>query len=212
MKKSLLAALFSLAGFVASAQRPVYHVKWGGTSSNYAGNQLSADARSGYIIGAGLQWQMNGVAGLHTGLYVVTKGARQEDGNEWHIYRPTYLQLPMQFGVSLPVGRKERTRLILKAGPYLAYGIDGHMVRERREQIGGIMYDVKEQAELFRSRRKKGYGMSRTDYGVSLGAVYDMSRFFIDAGVDIGLQKLYVAEVQQDMKNMSFHLSLGFKF
>ena len=126
---------------------------------------------------------------LLTGLDFQAKGAKL-DGVK---YNPIYLQLPVTVGYKFDLGNN--TRLVLNAGPYLAYGIGG-------KTKGGEAGSQK----LFKDDIFK-----RLDYGVIGGVGVEFDRFTVSAGYDLGLRNISDATGTK-ARNRNAYLTVGVKF
>lgn len=126
---------------------------------------------------------------LMTGLDFQAKGAKL-DGVK---YNPMYLQLPVTVGYKFDLGYN--TRLVLNAGPYLAYGIGG---KTKGGEAGS--------RKLF-----KDDIFTRLDYGVIGGVGIELDMFTVSAGYDLGLGNISdVAGTKA--RNRNVYLTVGVKF
>jgi hypothetical protein len=104
-----------------------------------------------------------------------------------------YLQLPATIGYKFDLGGD--TRLVLNAGPYIAYGIGG---KTKGGEAGS--------RKLFKDDIFK-----RLDYGVIGGIGFEFGRFAVGAGYDLGLAN--ISDVKgTKARNRNAYLTVGVKF
>lgn len=130
----------------------------------------------GILTDIGLTYNM----GIRSGLFFTSKGYRLSEHN--FIYEGMqarvpqfslnllYLQIPVHFAYK--VDATSRTRVVLHAGPYLAYGIAGSRIVDGK----------RDGPPVFGSQ-----GFKPFDIGLGLGAGAEFGRFLVGVGWDMGL-------------------------
>lgn len=217
MKKFKLSLIIACLAMVtlASAQSASLIIKGGLNMSNFYGSNLNdKNIKPGFHIGVGADLEFLHNVSLQTGLFYSAKGAKYnyyskltEDVEfEWSA---NYIQLPLHLAYKFDI--TPGAKLVLHAGPYLAYGIGGE--RKINNYRGDLDQLFGEQdVNTF----DKNHGLKRFDSGVGIGVGAEFGLITIDLGWDMGLtdlareNKLLVA--QKSIKTQSAYLSLGYKF
>ena len=123
MRKIIFLALFSIGTLIASAQTVNWNVNAGiGVSNYYGKNTDGTDPKFAYRVGVGMEVPFDQTWSLQTGLNFVSKGSKSGDYINRKI-NALYLELPIMAGLRLPTA--SGFDVLLKAGPYLAYGVGG---------------------------------------------------------------------------------------
>ena len=219
LKLSLIVAFVAMASIVG-AQSASLSIKGGLNMSNFYGDNLNdKNMKPGFHIGVGADLEFIPNISLQTGLFFSTKGAKYTydfpvdfvDDAEFSI-TANYLQLPIHIAYKIDVA--PGTKLVLHAGPYIAYGIGG-----KRKIDSAFTDDLKpilgkQEINTF----DKDFGYKPFDYGVGLGVGAEFGVFLVDLGWDMGLsniaRELKVGQTSygQKVKNQSAYLSIGYKF
>lgn len=204
MKKLALFVVFTLVTLMASAQTQVnWSVKLGLGFSNWMGDgSEDAKAKFDYKIGVGTEVPINGFWSFQTGLNLVTKGVKGEDSGIDITVNQTYLELPLM--AALHLGSENSFDVVLKAGPYLAYGIGGKI----KGEYSGVetsfgTFDKATVGEV------EFPGLRRFDAGLGFGIDFDFRKWVIGADTQLGLTKLQEGDAP---RNISFFVTAGYKF
>jgi len=197
LKLSLLIAFIGMASFVG-AQNVSFSVKGGLNISNFYGDELSdKNTKVGFHAGVGADFEFAPTIFLQTGLFYTAKGAEyssKEDGDLVDINTTAnYLQLPVHLAYKIDV--TPGTKVVLHAGPYVAYGISG------KKKIGPLEIDTFD----------GDIGFKPFDAGVGLGVGAEFGRILVDLGWDMGLTNISRFN-NGDVKTQNAYLSLGYKF
>ena len=123
MKKLRLTflAVVLMVATAASAQIS-FGVQGGLNVSNLRHEFGSADILPGFNIGILTDFGFAPNMGIRSGVYFTTKGANQiVEGGSGRLSLP-YLQIPVHFAYKIDL--MPRTRLVLHAGPYAAFGFE----------------------------------------------------------------------------------------
>ena len=185
-----LVALTISAVQVKAQDKPVtFGVKAGVNLSTLGGDLKDSKYTFKYQAGITVDVLLVDHLYLMTGLDFQAKGAKLGGVK----YNPMYLQLPAMIGYKFDLGAN--TRLVLNAGPYIAYGIGG-------KTKGGEAGSQK----LFKDDIFK-----RLDYGVVGGVGVEFGKFSIGAGYDLGLAN--ISDVKgTKARNRNAYLTVGVKF
>lgn len=201
--KILLISIALLVGVTANAQdkKITAGVKAGMNVSNFSGDIQGTDAKVGFNVGVTLDYAFTNDFCLLTGLEFTTKGAKTDsDGLAKGTFNPMYLQIPIHAGYKLNI--TDNTKLVFRAGPYLAYGVGGKL----SAKAGG----ESESIGVFRSGLLKNF-----DFGLGIGAGVEFGKIGVNLGYDFGLVNVWDLDswgVDGSIKNGNFNVGLGYKF
>ena len=227
--KVVLIAAAILFGTQVSAQSPLtFGVRGGVNLSNIIGDETDDfNPLVGFNAGVTMDFQFAPSMSLMTGLNFTTKGFRtsesgSEDGYSWSetsTFRPMYLQLPVHFGYKFVVA--PGTRLVLHAGPYIAYGIGGRSSWEWSETFDGDTETESGSSNIWGEKGEDGERedvINRFDFGVGIGVGLQLpNRMTVGLGFDLGLANLVdnsdvPSQYHSTLRNMNAHLTVGFRF
>ena len=166
--------------------------------SNFYGDELDdKNMKVGFHVGVGADFELAPNVALQTGLFYSAKGAKFTDTDEGDLIdanvTANYLQLPVHVAYKIDV--TPGTKVVLHAGPYIAYGIGGKM------KAGSLSIDTFD----------KDFGFKPIDVGVGLGVGAEFGPILVDLGWDMGLTDISRAS-NGNVKNQNAYLSLGYKF
>ncbi len=200
MKKLKLSLVIALLGIVslASAQNTSFSIRGGLNMSNFYGDELSdKNMKIGFHAGVGADFEFAPNISLQTGLFYTAKGAEFSSKDEGDIIdiksTANFLQIPIHAAYKIDV--TPGTKVVLHAGPYLAYGIGGTMK-------GGPL-----KIDTFDS----DVGLKPFDAGLGLGVGAEFGMFLVDLGWDMGLTNLSRFD-SGNVKTQNAYLSVGYKF
>ena len=197
MKRFLTLAALAFALLTASAQRePKLTIKAGVGLSSVVG----ADANTKVKIAAkvGVAYDLR----LYKGLYVIPeldfalKGFNPDGVNlitRDKVVHMAYLQAPIMVGYKFRL--KNNGNIVVKAGPYFAYGLCG-------SKFDSNGYYYVGEINVFDSE----YGARRFDTGIAAGLAFERDHFTIGLEYSRGLHRL-----DPDFRqfNQSFGITLG---
>ncbi len=200
MKKIFFFVLFIVGTITASAQTINWNVNAGiGVSNLYGKNTDGADAKFAYRVGVGMELPFNSMWSLQTGLNFTSKGCKargylEDDYESKNVtINALYLELPIQAGLRLPTANN--FDVLLKAGPYLGYGIGG------KAKAGGYKEDT------FGDN-----GFKKFDAGLGFGVGFEFSKFIVGINTQLGLINVADGGDIIKPKNISAFLTFGYKF
>ena len=217
LKLSLVIAFLSMVWLVG-AQSASLSVKGGLNMSTYYGDNLSdKNMQPGFHIGVGADLEFITNVSLQTGLFFSTKGAKYNYkvpvvGDVEYNVTSNYLQLPVHLAYKIEVA--PGTKLVLHAGPYVAYGLGGKRKIESKYSADLDKFFGEQEVSTF----SKKWGYKPFDVGVGVGVGAEFGVIFVDLGWDMGLKniarglKISETTYKQNMKNQSAYLSIGYKF
>lgn len=200
MKKIKLSLVIIFIGIVSlvSAQNASFSVKGGLHMSNFYGDELSdKNMKVGFHLGVGADFEFIPNVSLQTGLFYTTKGAEYsstKDGDLIDINTTAnYLQLPLHVAYKIDV--TPGTKVVLHAGPYVAYGLGG------KAKAGSLEIDTFDD----------DLGFKAFDAGLGLGVGAEFGKILVDVGWDMGLTNISRIS-SMDVKTQNAYISLGYKF
>lgn len=207
LKLSLVIALLGVVSLVG-AQNLSYNVRGGLNMSNMSGDLSDTKMKPGFHIGVGVDYEFAPNIALQSGLFFSNKGAKIEGDasiDEIEIVsgeatmNANFLQLPIHIAYKINV--TPGTKVVLHAGPYIAYGVGGKTKFEA--STGGL--NVSEKIDTFGSD-----GLKEFDSGLGIGVGAEFGSILIDLGWDMGLVNLGNNDV--DAKTQNAYLSVGYIF
>ena len=202
-----LTILMLLSALAVSAQyRPVtFGIKGGVNVSNFAGEGIKdSDGKIGFTAGVLVDYNVNELVFVRTGLDLTTKGAKHKEEGIERTYNPMYLQLPIHVGYKLPFTNSFNCSLHL--GPYLSYGVGGKIKTKVLDEISDI-----EDSEINFFGTAANDGFKKFDFGLGLGIGAEFGNVLVELGYDLGLANIsYIKD--NKVKNMNAYLTLGYCF
>ncbi len=192
MKKIFSLAVVAVVALSASAQNIQLGIKGGLNASNLS-NINDTEAKIGFNAGVTADYQLAESLYVLSGLEYTTKGAKFSVSGSTQEYSSTlsYLQLPIHAGYKMSIA--DNTRLVLHAGPYLAYALSA------KTKAGSEKTDIID-------------GMNRFDAGLGGGAKVELGKISVGLGVDYGLTTVNKDTEGGKSRNMNASLSVGYKF
>lgn len=187
-----ITALVICTGTVSAQDKfATFGVKGGANLSSFSGDLNKTNYVFKYQFGVTADLALTENFYIITGLDLQTKGTKQKLTPNVK-YNPMYLQIPVHAAYKFDIAPK--TKFVVEAGPYLAYGISGKV------KSGG------EKVNIFGDDRFK-----RFDMGLGAGVGIELNKFVIKGGYDFGL--LDVSDVKGvKARNHNAYLTLGYHF
>ncbi|MCC8186784.1 MAG: PorT family protein [Bacteroides sp.] len=191
---AVVAVISAFSNEIVAQEKPVtWGIKAGTNLSTFGGDMKNTKSVLRYQVGITADVALTNNLYLLTGLDLQTKGAKYSPKSASDIkYNPMYLQLPVNLGYKFDVG--SNIRLVVHAGPYLAYGIGGKARSDGNKQ------------SVFGNNRLK-----RSDYGLMGGAGMEIGNIAIHAGYEYGLANVSDAKGTK-IRNRNPYLTVGYKF
>jgi hypothetical protein len=196
MKKLFVIAL--LSGFFISAKSQKIYVQGGinfaNITSSNSGSTQSNSMLTSFNAGFMARSNLAQPLALEAGLLIDGRGAKSESGSGNNFYKatfnPVYLELPVNLIVRLPL--ESKSNLFFNAGPYIAMGIAG------KSKVNGMLAGVSIQSTediKFTSadptENDQAYSkLKRFDYGINIGAGFDLRKVIIKVNYGYGLSKI----------------------
>lgn len=213
MKKLLALAVF--AGFFTTVKSQVY-VQGGVNFANISTSKSGATQNSNMltIFNAGIMARSNSTEpiALEAGLLLSGKGAKSntyltsssDDNYVKTTFNPLYLELPVNFILRLPL--ESKNNIFINAGPYVAMGIAGKSKMETK--ILGTVTKSSSDIEFNNDdpsttqQEDASYNkLKRFDYGINVGAGFDVGKVIIKANYGLGMAKINSTETDNSSNN-----------
>lgn len=183
----------------------------------------SLKGHGGYVVGAVVEFRLARMFSIQPELLVALKGLRQEgdveivrksDGQRavaYEIQRQdlTYLELPVNFVLKVPVGRGG---LNIAAGPYVAYGVSGNL--EAHFYQNGVKVDSEIDSSSLKAKLFTGSGRIYRPWDFGLNAMVGWEfgiGLFVDLGYSHSMTTI-AADRRYNDRNSALFLSAGYKF
>lgn len=198
MKKRIFTLVMVMSALVIGtgtmkAQDVTFGVRAGGVLSSMNGDINKAKYVFKYQVGATVDVGFTENIYLVTGIDFLAKGTKSKPklGAETKL-NPMYLQVPVHAAYKFDVA--PGSRLVVEAGPYVAYG------------IAGKMKSGSEKVNIFGDDKFK-----RFDFGLGAGVGYEYGHFVVKGGYDFGL--INISDVKgTKARNHNAYLTLGYRF
>ncbi len=197
-KLSLVVALLAMVSLVG-AQNLSFNIKGGLNLSNISGDVEDNKVKTGFHIGVGADYDFAPNMAIQSGLLFSAKGTKSDVESVDITVNANYLQLPVHFAYKIDV--MPLTRVVLHAGPYIAYGVGG----EIKGKEGGVSVAV----DTFDG--DMGI-MKRFDAGLGLGVGAEFGPILLDLGWDMGLINVARDSGDESVRNQNAYLSVGYRF
>ncbi|MBO9200883.1 MULTISPECIES: porin family protein [Niastella] len=186
------------------------------------GDKIKYDLRTGFHVG--VIAEIHAVSDLHvqTGILFSTKGTQQE----FNIYTRkefklglSYLEIPINVLYKPSIGPG---KLLLGAGPYVAYAIGGNV--KSRDSVGKVRFEKETTGfNSTMSNWEVTYYARRLDVGVNLLFGYEFTKkISVQLNAQLGLRDinskiksevgLNANTIRSQAKNTGFGISVGYKF
>ncbi|MEO8961881.1 MAG: porin family protein [Ginsengibacter sp.] len=213
MKKLLALAIF--AGFFTNVKSQVYvqgGVNFANISTSKSGSTQNINMLTAFNAGIMARSNSTEPIALEAGLLLKGKGAKSntyltsspDDNFIKTTFNPLYLELPVNFVLRLPL--EKRNNIFVNAGPYIAMGIAGKSKIETRF-LGVTTHttsDIKfnNDAPSTSQQEDASYDkLKKFDYGVNVGAGFDVGKVIIKANYGIGMAKINSTETDNSSNN-----------
>ena len=204
MKKLIAIAL--CAGIFTSAKSQRIYVQGGVNLANISTSNSGATEKNNLLttFNAGILVRSNKAepVALETGLLLNGKGSKSDtyttsstdDNYVKAKFNPLYLELPVNLIVRLPLANTT-SNIFINAGPYVAMGIAGKSKVETK--FLGVVSNSSSNIEFNNDnpatsqQEDASYNkLKRFDYGVNIGAGFDLGKVLIKANYGLGLAKI----------------------
>ncbi len=196
MKKILLIIASAIFTLNAAAQTQVnFNVNAGiGMANLYGKNTDGADAKFAYKVGVGMEVPFDQVWSLQTGLNFTSKGCSGDNNSK---INALYLELPVMAGARIKTANN--FNVLLKAGPYFAYGVGG----KTKIEVGSGEYSE----DTFGDD-----GLKRFDAGLGCGIAFEFSQIVLGLEGNFGLTNISDGGDDFKPKNINALFTVGYKF
>lgn len=204
MKKFLLSVVAMMIAAVAFGQ-VTWGVEAGPNFSSYTykpndGDKTTSKIHTDLRAGITADIPLGSDFYVGTGLFYMGKGGVNKNNSNFKVTL-SYLQLPINILYKIEAGPG---KIVLGAGPYLAYGLGG----KYKYQQGGLSLESKAFEDESDNDKLK-----RFDAGVGITVGYQLPvNLYIGLNADLGLVNAYDNSDYGKFHNTSFAVSLGYKF
>lgn len=214
MKKLLALAIF--AGFFTNAKSQHVYLQGGVNFANISTSKSGATQNSNMLttFNAGIMARSNSTEpiALEAGLLLSGKGAKSntyltsssDDNYVKTTFNPLYLELPINFVLRLPL--ESKNNIFINAGPYVAMGIAGKSKVETKF-LGVVSHstsDIKFNNDDPSTSQQEDASydkLKRFDYGINVGAGFDVGKVIIKANYGLGMAKINSTQTDNSSNN-----------
>ncbi|MFT3979107.1 MAG: porin family protein [Ferruginibacter sp.] len=205
MKKLLAIMIVSSIGLAANAQ--LFYVQGGVNLANITKNNEGQTEDNNMLttFNAGVmgRFGISKIIDLETGLLLTGRGAKAEtyfNGGSDYVkakFNPLYVELPLNVVVNVPL--EGNTKLFFTGGPYAAMGVGG---KSKLQTKIGLIESSSEEDIKFNDddpttsqQEDAAYNkLKRFDYGLNVGAGFDLGKVLLKANYGFGLAKINSTE------------------
>lgn len=214
MKK--LIALALCAGLFTTGKSQKVYVQGGVNFANISTSTSGATEKNNMLtsFNAGIMGRSNAAEpiALEAGLLLQGRGAKADtyissstDDNYIKTkLNPLYLEIPVNLVVRLPL--ESKNNIFVNAGPYVAMGIGGKSKVETKflGTVTNSTYDIQfnnDNPSTTEEENARYDRLKRFDYGVNVGAGFDLGKVLIKANYALGLAKIHSTETNNSSDN-----------
>ena len=206
----ILVTLLLFTQVVVAQLLPTFVIKGGVSSASlttkddYVKYSEVSDNRLGYTFGAGVEFPLNPLMSLETGLLYAQKGMKAESGGIKLEFSPTYLELPLGIKFKPTLAN---VGLYGTVGTYLGYGIGG----ETKGTFAGSVVSITGSDDIAWGSGKND-DLKPFDFGFNLAAGVILGQ--LEAGVYSSGSLINISPVTKDgetMRNIVFGVMFGFR-
>jgi hypothetical protein len=207
MKK--LIALALCAGLFTNAKSQKVYLQGGVNLANISTSNSGATEKNNMLttFNAGIMGRSNASEpiALEAGLLLDGRGSKAntyitsstDDNYRKAKFNPLYLEIPVNLIVRMPL--QSKSNIFVNAGPYIAMGIAGKSKVETKTlgAVTNTTYDVKFNNDDPSTTQQEDASydkLKRFDYGVNLGAGFDLGKILLKANYGLGLAKINSTE------------------
>lgn len=149
-------------------------------------------------LGVGMELPLSADFSLMPSLELALKGANVDFTDQYETFNQklnlTFLQLPVMGAYRLNIS--DRLNMVLKAGPYFAYGLSGKVKED------GESFDIYKGDEEVK-------GAKRLDIGAIVGVDFEINRFVAGIEYEHGFSNI---ARDGSIKNAAAYVTIGYKF
>lgn len=207
MKKLLVLAL--CAGLFTNAKSQKVYLQGGVNLANISNSNSGATEKNNMLttFNAGIMGRSNASEpiALEAGLLLDGRGAKAntyttsstDDNYIKTKFNPLYLEVPVNLIVRMPL--QSKSNIFVNAGPYIAMGIGGKSKVEAKflGAVSNSSSDIEFNNDNPSTTQQEDASydkLKRFDYGVNLGAGFDLGKILLKANYGLGLAKINSTE------------------
>ncbi len=208
MKKLFLIIAFICSVWGLNAQTGItWNAELGLGASGWVGNGSSnSKALFNQRVGVKIDVPLSGLVSFQTGLYWASKGASFKEEGVKTTVNQNYYQMPLL--AAFHIGTLSNFDLLLTAGPYFAYGVNGKSEIDNGayEITWNTFDDIK--VETPTEQMYEWQGLKRFDAGIQVGLGFDFEKWTVGINGEIGLCRVW----NDGPRNAGFFGSVAYKF
>jgi len=207
MKK--LIALAICAGLFTNAKSQKVYLQGGVNLANISTSSSGATEKNNMLtsFNVGVMGRSNSSEpiALEAGLLLDGRGSKAntyttsstDDNYIKTKFNPLYLEIPVNLIVRMPL--QSKSNIFVNAGPYIAMGIGGKSKVETKflGAVSNSSSDIEFNNDNPSTTQQEDAGydkLKRFDYGVNLGAGFDLGKILLKANYGLGLAKINSTE------------------
>jgi len=207
MKK--LIALAICAGLFTNAKSQKVYLQGGVNLANISTSSSGATEKNNMLtsFNVGVMGRSNASEpiALEAGLLLDGRGSKAntyttsstDDNYIKTKFNPLYLEIPVNLIVRMPL--QSKSNIFVNAGPYIAMGIGGKSKVETKflGAVSNSSSDIEFNNDNPSTTQQEDAGydkLKRFDYGVNLGAGFDLGKILLKANYGLGLAKINSTE------------------
>jgi Outer membrane protein beta-barrel domain len=221
MKKLLMG--IAVLGICSYSKAQMIYVQGGVNLSNITktndGQTEDNNTLTSFNAGVLGRFGLSKVVDLESGLLLTGRGAKAETyfngGNDYvkAKFNPLYLELPLNLIVNVPL--EANTGIFFNAGPYIAVGVGGKSKTDSKfgPLTSSSSNDIKfSNDDPFTSQQDDAEydKLKRFDYGINVGAGFQLKRFILKANYGFGLAKINSTQSDNSANDKNKYRTLSF--
>ena len=174
----------------------------------------------GFNVGATVEYPMNETFSIETGLFLLTKGAKNSgEGRDYNPFDDTYtdyvwdsklnlwyLDIPITAKAMYAIGG---AKIFCVFGPYLGIGLYG---KSNSEVTRGVLTETHEEKIRWGSDWENDDYLKRLDYGLTFGAGVEIKSIQVGISYGLGLANISsYTNIGATIQNRVWEISVGYK-
>jgi len=213
----LILVMCNIVSKEASAQLSIHPMLGGSLNTVHDFDRTSSSLSSilGFHGGVGLDIPLGDLVSIEPILRFNQKGfgvSSTEDMGGGDViktdmsFRYSTMELPIMFNFNTEVGDN---KLVYSVGPYIGYAVAVREILTQTDGTNSVSYDTKNMSDFMQNMVDNG--MNRLDYGMILGARYEISNFTVGLNGAMSIQNFNGELSSNANKHMNLQLTIGYK-
>ena len=220
-KMTMVLAVLTMA---VGAKAQVY-VQGGYNLANITNNNQGQTEKNGWLstfnVGLMSRFGISKTFDLETGAIFTGRGAKAEtyfNGGADYIktkFNPTYIEVPLNAVIKIPLSVKGESNVFFHAGPYLAIGVGGTSVANSK--FGPLTSNSSTAVKFsnddpFTSQQDDAaYNkLKRFDFGANIGGGIDFGKLLVKVNYGFGLAKINSTQSNNSVNDKNKYRTLSF--